>query len=221
MNAYLKQLRAFGERIDELSLRERALSFLVVVGLLYALASIALFAPLRVQQAALEKELTTKQNQIQAFDRETQVLVETGTGGDSASRAEIVALQQHLDTLNSALNGATEGLVSPEQMRRLVDQVLRRSRSLQVVRIENLPPVPLLSGTNAVPIAGQQTIYKHGLRMELRGRYLDIVSYLQSLEGLPWKVLWGDVSLRTDATPYSTVTLTLYTLSLQPAWMGL
>lgn len=222
MSAWLKQVRAWGERIDELSLRERALSFLVVIGVLYAFAAVALFAPLRAEQTRLERALTANQNQIQAFDRQTQALVGASTrGGDVEQRRKLAALQEQLRALDGSLNGATEGLVSPREMGRLVDQVLRRSSALQVVRVENLPPVPLFSGKDGAPVPGQQAIYKHGLRMELRGRYRDIVSYLRTLEGLPWKVLWGGISLRTDATPYSTVTLTLYTLSLQADWMRL
>lgn len=222
MNDSLKRLRAWGERIDEMSLRERALSFLVVIGALYALASIALFAPLRGEQVRLEKELAAKRNQIQAFDRQTQAILDASAkGGDTEQQRRLTALQQQLQTLDTSLNGATQGLVSPQEMGRLVDQVLRRSGALQVVRIENLPPTPLFGEKDGAGAAGQQMIYKHGLRMELRGRYVDIVNYLRALEGLPWKVLWGDVSLRTDATPYSTVTLTLYTLSLQSTWLGL
>ena len=220
MKSWLKQLHDLGERIDELSLRERALSFLVVIGLLYALASMVLFAPIRSEQGRLEQELTARQRQIQGFDRQTQALIEASTGaGAPEQRRKLAALQAQLQSIDRSLNGAAHGLVSPREMARLVDQVLRRSGALQVVRVENLPPEPLFA--EKAPVSGQQTIYKHGLRLELRGRYVDIANYLRALEGLPWKVLWGDISLRTDDTPYSTVALTVYTLSLQPVWMGL
>ena len=63
-------------------------------------------------------------------------------------------------------------------------------------------------------------IYRHGMRVEFKGRYFDIVKYLQSLEGLPWKVFWGEVSLETDEYPVSKVSLVIYTLSRYPGWIG-
>jgi MSHA biogenesis protein MshJ len=58
------------------------------------------------------------------------------------------------------------------------------------------------------------------MRVELKGRYFDIVEYLKALEGLPWKVFWGEVSLESDKYPISKVSLVIYTLSRYPGWIG-
>lgn len=66
----------------------------------------------------------------------------------------------------------------------------------------------------------KQSLYRHGLRVTVRGRYPDLVSYLVRLEKLEWQIFWGDVKLVVDKYPYSTVTVNLYTLSPQPGWLG-
>jgi len=63
-------------------------------------------------------------------------------------------------------------------------------------------------------------MYKHGLRIQLSGQYPDILRYLGALEALPWKVFWGEVQLQTEKYPVSRVTLVIYTLSLDEAWIG-
>jgi MSHA biogenesis protein MshJ len=219
MDAAIKlQLKKIAERIDEMLLRERAMLFIVVMGVLYAFASMVFFAPLQVEQARLGKELKSKRDQMQVFDKQIQAIVEENSkGGGQRSRVSI--LREKLGSLDASLTGITQGLVPPKEMARLVEQVLKRNRALEVIRVENLPPAPLLDAKDGIKTT-QQIVYKHGLRIQFKGRYTDIVNYLRALESLPWKVFWGEISLQTEAYPFSTITLVVYTLSLQQGWIG-
>jgi len=219
MDAAIKlQFKKIAERIDEMLLRERAMLFIVVMGVLYAFASMVFFAPLQAEQARLGKELKSKHEQMQVFDKQIQVIAEENSkGGGQRSRVSI--LREKLGSLDASLTGITQGLVPPKEMARLVEQVLKRNRALEVIRVENLPPAPLLDDKDGIKTT-QQTVYKHGLRIQFKGRYADIVNYLRALESLPWKVFWGEISLQTEAYPFSTVTLVVYTLSLQQGWIG-
>jgi MSHA biogenesis protein MshJ len=55
----------------------------------------------------------------------------------------------------------------------------------------------------------------------LQGSYLDMVSYMEALEQLPVQLFWGKAKLDAQQYPNSRLTLTLYTLSLDPKWMKL
>ena len=59
------------------------------------------------------------------------------------------------------------------------------------------------------------------MNIEVKGGYLDVMRYLKSLEGLPWKVFWGKVTLKAEKYPDSRVNLLIYTLSTHEAWIGL
>jgi len=84
----------------------------------------------------------------------------------------------------------------------------------------------LPSGRSAGP-AGQTpgavpgALYRHGLRATFEGGYLDILAYLRALEALPWRFLWDEVSLEVPRYPVARVTLTVYSLSLDDAWIGI
>ena len=82
------------------------------------------------------------------------------------------------------------------------------------------------SGTGAVPdakpaAASPTLLYRHGVELTLRGSYLDMVDYMNALEGLPTQLFWGKAQLDVEEYPNVRLTLTLYTLSLDPKWMKL
>ena len=64
-------------------------------------------------------------------------------------------------------------------------------------------------------------IYKHGVEITVQGTYLDLLAYLAELERLPWRMYWGNLDLKVDEYPQSTLVLTLYTLSLDKAWLAI
>lgn len=221
-----KSLQQFAERIDALSLRERGIIFVTVLVLLYFIASSLVFDPLRVEQEQLENDLKAKQEQVAAINAQVQKSVRDATHDPDKQNAErLKVLRERIAKVDPQLAGVTQGLVSPRDMARLVEQVLTRNRNLQVVKIESLPPAPLDApapgkGATVTP-AVDQGVYKHGMRIEVRGRYADLVRYLRALETLPWKVFWGRVTLEVENQPTSRLTLVIYTLSLQQGWIGI
>lgn len=229
-----RRFQALAERIDALSLRERALVFVALLVVIYVLAVNLVFAPLNAEKDRLEKALNDKRAHVQALEAQVQaILIGQTAEADPAKRARLNALQARLAALDQALAGATSGLVAPKEMARLVEKMLLKNRGLTLVKLENLPAAPLLEGAaqsgaglSAVAVqrnlpAGQAGLYKHGLRLELRGQYMDILNYLQELEALPWKVFWGQVTLQTETYPVSRVNLLIYTLSTREGVIGL
>ncbi|MEW6330524.1 MAG: hypothetical protein AB1560_03590 [Pseudomonadota bacterium] len=212
-----QQFQAFANRIDAMSLRERGLIFVTLLAVLYFLAVNVLFGPLTAEKDRLQQQVNQKRQETQALELQVQALVGNGEGPDATKRKKLEALQENLKSMDTELVRATSGLVTPREMARLIEQMLLKNRGLKVMRVESLPATPL---TEAGATSGAQ-VYKHGMNIEVRGGYLDILHYLKSLEALPWKVFWGKVSLKTDKYPDSSVSLLIYTLSTNEAWIGL
>lgn len=60
------------------------------------------------------------------------------------------------------------------------------------------------------------------MELTVEGSYADLMDYLSSLESLPGpKLLWGGVALKVERHPTVQLTLTVYTLSLDRAWLQL
>lgn len=230
MAAIQQRWRAWEERIDAMSLRERALIFIALLAVLYLVAAHLVFGPLLAQRDALERALKGKEQELASIQRQIQALVvQEDLDPTSPERRRLAELEARRKALDEQLARTTSGLVSPREMARLVEQVLASNRGLQVLRLESLPPAPLHESDAGRPAAaaaaGASTaadagIYKHGMRIELKGRYFDIVAYLRALEQLPWKVFWGEVRLESEEHPFSRLTLLIYTLSTHRGWIG-
>jgi len=234
VNPKLRQsFKQFLERIDALSLRERAFLFVGVLAALYLIVANVVFPTLLGDLSRMEKELNAKRDQTRVLQTQIEKIAsERGRDPNEISRKRLAELRQELREREGALAGVVRGVVSPRDMARMVEQMLQRNRALTVVSVENLPPTPLLAdGGEAQPAAGATPataaapasasgMYKHGLRIQLSGQYPDILRYLGALETLPWKVFWGEVQLQTEKYPVSRVTLVIYTLSLDEAWIG-
>lgn len=219
------RLKALSDRIDALSVRERGLIFFGVVVVLYLIAYSVVFAPLRAEQMRLEKDLRTKREQVQVADQQVGAMFsQDGKDVNAGNRAKLAALNEQVRELDAQMDQMTAGVVPPKEMAKLIEQMLTRNKNLELVKLEALAPKPLdgdtKSGANGKPRTAGVTIYRHGMRVEFKGRYFDIVDYLKSLEGLPWKVYWGEVTLETDKYPVSKVSLVIYTLSRYPGWIG-
>jgi MSHA biogenesis protein MshJ len=212
-----KQFQDFASRIDAMSLRERALIFVTLLVVLYFLAVNILFGPLNAEKDKLQLQFNQKHAETLALEAQVQALVGSGDHPDVAKRKKLEALQENLKTMDAELVHATSGLVTPKEMARLIEQMLLKNHGLQVMKVESLPAKPLLETTGT----SGALVYKHGMNIEIKGGYLDILRYLKSLEALPWKVFWGKVSLKTENHPDSRVSLLIYTLSTHEAWIGL
>ncbi|MBI5783567.1 MAG: type II secretion system protein M [Gammaproteobacteria bacterium] len=213
------KLQGLAGRIDAMSIRERALIFITILAALYFLAVNVLFGPLNAQKDRLQQQVDQKRQETQALEAQIQAMAVTGgEGPEAARRKKLDALRENLKTMDAELVRVTTGLVPPREMARLIEQMLLKNRGLQVIRVESIPATPLLEGG-----AGNTSamVYKHGMNIEIKGGYLDILRYMKSVEALPWKVFWGKVTLKTEKYPNSRVSLLIYTLSTREAWIGL
>lgn len=84
------------------------------------------------------------------------------------------------------------------------------------------PVAPQIRGpaSAVVPKPGS-LLYRHGVEITVRGNYMDMIDYMNALENLPTQLFWGGAQLEVEDYPTSRLTLTLYTLSLDPKWLKL
>lgn len=62
-------------------------------------------------------------------------------------------------------------------------------------------------------------MFKHGVELRVAGSYADLYDYLQRLEKLPARMFWSRATLNAGDYPKVTLTVTIYTLSLDKAWL--
>jgi len=153
-----------------------------------------------------------------------------GMNPDVAARVEIDALKKQLGELSARLHVMEDSLVPPQQMSGLLEDMIGAQTGLRLLSLKTLPVAPLLdrkaeTDEKAVGKPDVKTeapavgLFKHGVEIKLEGSYQDLTAYLQRLEQSKMKLLWSSVSLSADKHPKLVLTLTVYSLSLDRAWL--
>lgn len=225
----------FAEKVDSLKLRERVLIFVAAAAVAGTLIGTILLEPQLSRQKIFLREVKQKEGQIAVIQVQIQSLViSRDTDPDEPLRPRIAELRQKLAAMNAALQERQKNLVPPGEMAALLEDILGKNQRLHLVSLKTLPAMSLAEEREskarvgaAAEIAGERGkpskqgwIYKHGVEITVQGGYLDLLQYLVSLESLPRQMFWGEASLKAGEYPVATLTLTLYTLSLDKAWLS-
>lgn len=227
------------QKVDALSLRERVIVFAAAVVILVALFNATLLDPQFEKQKKLAQRVSQTQAQVTAIQSEIQQkLTRQAVDPDVGNRTRLQQLKQRSNRLQTELLDMQKGLVSPDKMPQLLDDILKRNGKLNLLSLKTLPPSNLntpvaveakdagkpgaIASPNTIPGApGIDSVYKHGVEIVLQGGYLDMLNYMAEIEALPWRIFWGKAKLSVDEYPKATLTLTLFTLSLDKKWLNL
>ena len=234
MNAELKRL---ADRFDAYSMRERVMVFAATAAVIVFVANLAMVEPQVARARAMTTQMQEKKTLGANLDMQIQALKQTqASDPDVQNRNRVTQAQQQLSNIEAQFLSSQKGLIAADRMASLLETVLRQHRGLQLVELRTLAPVPLIDRTAAKSAQGQampgaaaaqpapdieRNLYKHGFELTVRGSYPEFVQYLAQLEKLPSRMYWGKVIMNAEEYPRVLLTITIYTLSLDKAWLVL
>lgn len=210
-------LQPLRERALALSAREQSLLLLVIAVVIYFFIDALLLSPQNLKLQALLDSQEATQAQITAVRAELDNVKPASAEQLLRHESEAQQLKAQvllLERIRASVNTATPHLNT------LVTDVLKSEHPRVVlVSLKTLPVKPLVSlpantrPGNAPSVTA--ALYRHGVELEVRGNYLDLLAYVQGLESQAQGVLWSDVRLSTLNYPESALRITLYMLSDQ------
>jgi MSHA biogenesis protein MshJ len=226
--------------------RERAILLLGAVSLVWGLADVLWLGQAWQQRQQAAAQRLERGLQRQMAEAEAAALAKEIQFLEDAELRQLGQARQRAAQAQQALQSGESGLVGAQQMLPLLQALLRQGcsegatcgQSLQVLSLRTLAPVDLStpavawSGTAAPPAsapqggpvgrtAGRPGLWKHGVEIVIAGSFADLAAYVQRLEALPQRWLRGGLQFRVEQHPRATLTLRLYTLSLDPGWLEL
>ena len=241
----LQQWIKLSAKLDALTLRERAMVFLAATGAILFLLYTLAVEPMLARQKVLLAQIKQQQNQVAGIDTEITAKAQGfNLDPDAQERARLQSTRAGIDRISAGLLAVQKGLVAPERIAPLLENLLRGHGKLRLMALKTLPvtgmnealapaaqtapsaapaavaPAPATANQPAPP-KPRELLYRHGVEIVLQGSYLDMVTYMDALEALPVQLFWGKASLDAQEYPNSRLTLTLYTLSLDQKWMKL
>lgn len=236
-------------KLDAMTLRERAMVFVAVTATILFLIYTVAVEPMLARQKLLLAQIKQQQNQVAGIDMEITAKAQGySVDPDAGSRAQLQTARAEIDRISAGLLAVQKGLVAPEKIAPLLENLLNGHGKLRLMAMKTLPvtgmnesfapAAPAPAAGAAAPAAQlaqaiqstqpaasapkpRELLYRHGVEIVLQGNYLDMVSYMAALEALPVQLFWGKASLDAQQYPNSRLTLTLYTLSLDEKWMKL
>jgi len=218
--------RSYGRKFDALSMRERLMVFAAIAcAIIFLGYEFGLSKPL-AQGSRLTAQIKQQETETSLAQQQTQLLTRSlAEDPNDVVRKQIAELKEQIEERDLTVRLVQKGLVPPTRMAAVLEDMLNRSRSVQLVSLKTLPVTRLVEkpaeeekeGTVAAP--DEHQVYKHGVEITLQGSYLELLDYLARLEKLPWQMFWARTQMDAGDYPRVRVTLTLYTLSLDKAWL--
>lgn len=209
-------------KIDGMLLRERVMIFAAAAFVVISLTSSMLLNPILARQKALSAQLAQQQEKIRSLQAQMQAALQAKKDDENSPlRKRLAEFREKLKIQDDNLQSRSGRMVEPDKISNMLEQILGKNGKLQLVALETLPvnPVAVQAANVASANNGQKQVFKHAVKVTLRGGYLDLLQYLTEVEKTQVQLYWGDVSLNVDKYPDSVLVLTLYTLSMDKIWL--
>jgi len=211
----------FAARIDEMTLRQRAMLFATVSLVVVVLANLTLIEPVLVKQKSLIDRGNRDQSQLAAVRSQLEsVLKDAETDPKDPEQAALRELEERIAEVEKSLASRKEAFIAPTRLPTLLKDLLGQGRPVRLESLRLVPGTPVEAAAPSGKEAGTE-LYRHGVEMTLRGSYFDLLQYLTDLEKLPARLLWGPVELQVEQYPEVRLTLQLHTLGTQRSLLTL
>ena len=216
-------------KYEALSERER-IAVLVAALLLAVYTVFALtIEPAQKRSRILRDRVAQQKAELESMRARHLAGTPVATDPDAAKRVRGEELKRSVVELDEKLKAMQRELVSADRMSALLRDVLARDPGLHLVGLRTLPVAPLIAradsnaspGAPAAPRSSptDANVYKHGVEITVTGSYANLHAYLKRLEQSPWRMFWWRARLSADGEARLTMVITIYTLSLDRAWL--
>ena len=223
----------YAERIDALNLRERILVFSATMLVLIAVVHTLYIDTEVKKERRLSSAIAQKQAEARSLqDQLTKLVTSRGLDPDRAPRERLEEVRRQLAGIETQIATEERKFTAPDQMRRVIEELLAKSRTIQLQSMKSLPTTsiaetragaagkPAAQGAAAAASQSERLVYRHGIEIAVTGTYLELMGYLADLERLPTQLYWGSLAIDASRYPRHTMRLVVYTLSLDRAWLN-
>lgn len=211
------RLDRLAERINGLSLRERALLMLAVFAVIFLVWDLSTMQQLGERRAAVGTELENVRQRVSGLTENLQQLAgERGRDPNRQLETERATLRDEIDRLESRLAERHGGIATPRESVSVLAGLLARRAGVDLVELENLPPGRLES-VSGKTVSG---LFVHRVRLVIESDFEGIRRYLEKTAELPRGVFWESLHLEVAEWPTNQVELMLYSVTLDDRWLG-
>ncbi len=241
MSMRFEQLQKVNHKWLALSKRERWMIFGAGLFAVVGLMDTFLLEPKRAEVASAQQEIVKIQNDTATLTEQMTTIASQAAPqpANNAFQREIDETQQKIASQSADLVKVSSYMVPPQEMVALLKKLLQKHTDVQVVEMQSLPVVDFIDkqrkqlqaqagdSANVAAQAGSEDVwknvphvYQHAVKVRLKGKYFALMAYAQSLKAIGSTLAWENAELKADY-PESELTVQVYTLSGENAWLGI
>lgn len=241
MSMRFEQLQTVNQKWLALSKRERWMIFGAGLFAVVGLMDTFLLEPKRAEVASAQQEIVKIQNDTATLTEQMTTIASQAAPqpANNAFQREIDETQQKIASQSADLVKVSSYMVPPQEMVALLKKLLQKHTDVQVVEMQSLPVVDFIDkqrkqlqaqagdSANVAAQAGSEDVwknvphvYQHAVKVRLKGKYFALMAYAQSLKAIGSTLAWENAELKADY-PESELTVQVYTLSGENAWLGI
>jgi len=214
---------------NERPIRERVLITATCLVLLLVVGWELAVTPVVATNDALDSRLKSLSQQQQALLEQQQTLTARLSSDPSLElRQRLEARRAKLERLDAELAETTGRLIAPRAMVALLRDILVAQDELELVGVELLAPTPIFDEQTSKSedaaaeseAASGPLLYAHDVEIVVRGSYLDVLDYIETLETMDDRLGWVSLNYQMKEYPRNEIRIRVRTLSLDRAWLG-
>ncbi|WP_440876253.1 hypothetical protein [Thalassotalea sp. PLHSN55] len=155
-------------------------------------------------------------------------------------KTQIKEYEHKLSQVDQQLLALTSDLIDPVQMRNALIELLNMQKGVSLTSFELIGVEEVLSAKkvdeksddakasqagaeDVVNVLDEDTsisLYRHGIKIKLKGSYFQLRDYLSQLEQLSWKFFWQGFNYQVQEYPNSELEIEIYSLSTKKEFIG-
>lgn len=211
--------RAFDGRVR----RERLLLIGAAVAITWMLGDSLWLTPAFKDWASARARHTTASAALRRLNDEVALRGNETRNAEQQLLGEVTQWRSRVSETDTALREFGGSLVGAAEMVPVLDRMLAQTGGLRLRSMQSLgrSEVGAPAASPATPAEAKTagTLYRHGVELNVEGSYADVLAYVQAIEAMPQRVLWGGMQLKVEQHPKVVLTLRLYTLSTDRSWL--
>lgn len=220
------------EKFDALALRQRIMIMVSFIAVLILMFDSLWFASNQQEiertQKAIELTKSQQKEMVEMQRAYNQTIVDKR---NDPKHQKLLLIESQLVEVRQKLMNKTVNLVKPEDMARVIREIIQSTKSLKLQSLSKLATYEITSesGDEAQQADTPQStetsaekikLYRHTMKIVLQGKYGSTHQFLELLENMKKKVGFDHFEYSVNDYPNADITLTVSTLSLDRGWIG-
>ncbi|MBN2427495.1 MAG: hypothetical protein JXK94_04075 [Deltaproteobacteria bacterium] len=208
-----RRLAQLNSCLSQLSPRERILSTLVVMAIIFFVMEIFLFAPQEKHRRDVRIVSDKAFSELMVYQAELNSKTNKSLQDPALKiRSELDALRRKNREIDLQLRKMEDEFTARQEPARLLQELLQQNSGLRVIEVKKGELEPY-AFSGAVPGSKNPALVRQSVEIELEGSFMAFLEYLQRVENSSLVLFWDDLELRVVEHPFSRFVLKVHTLS--------